>query len=318
MVQGRSSEHDMPLFMRQIISSQLDVDRMDYLCRDAHFAGVSIGQIDVQYLIRCLRVISHGSQRTLGLTAKGVACYEAFALSRHLMNKSVYYHKQVATFESMMEECLRLLVKESTDYLPAFLHEVREIQPDQSNADVQDKLFESYLSLTEHQVWTALGEATGRQGRLGQLANQLLHRRAVPSIRVASGKHELLESELSSRFRTDQFRVRASATSPYKQASGEQVFVLDESTGVAVHISEKSSIVDTLRDRSDTEAVLVIFDEAAAAEIEAAANQADCLQTPRRRPSPPSNRPPLAKTSADVARAEGEPRAVGGNSTPGK
>jgi uncharacterized protein len=109
LIKNRDGDPDVTTFHRQIISSQLDVDRMDYLCRDAHFAGVPLGRIDLQYLIRNVCVVEHGSQKTLGLMSKGVASYEAFAFARHIMNRSVYFHKQVATFECMMEECLRLL-----------------------------------------------------------------------------------------------------------------------------------------------------------------------------------------------------------------
>jgi HD superfamily phosphohydrolase len=51
-----------PRYLRDIISSQLDVDRMDYLVRDAYFSGVSLGQIDIQYLIRSLAVVEKGPE----------------------------------------------------------------------------------------------------------------------------------------------------------------------------------------------------------------------------------------------------------------
>jgi uncharacterized protein len=96
----------LPSLLGDIVSSQLDVDRMDYLVRDSHFTGVSAGAIDLDYLIRSLRVIEHGSESTLGLTANGVVSYEGFLFGRHCMNRSVYRHATVATFECLMEECL--------------------------------------------------------------------------------------------------------------------------------------------------------------------------------------------------------------------
>lgn len=80
-------------YLRQIVSSQLNVDRMDYLLRDSHFAGVSIGKIDVSYLINCLTVVNHAENglSDLGLEDKAIKSYEAFILARQLMNRTVYY-----------------------------------------------------------------------------------------------------------------------------------------------------------------------------------------------------------------------------------
>ena len=108
LISGSSEAAPVPTYLRQVISSQLDVDRMDYLCRDAHFTGVPIGQVDLPYLIKNIRTIDHGGEQTLGITEKGVSSFEAFAFARHVMTRMVYHHKQVATFETMMEEFIRL------------------------------------------------------------------------------------------------------------------------------------------------------------------------------------------------------------------
>jgi len=70
--------------LKHIVSSQLDVDRMDYLVRDSHFAGINVGRFDVNYWIYSLTIVEHGTHgpATLGLTPKGVKAYEAFLLAR--------------------------------------------------------------------------------------------------------------------------------------------------------------------------------------------------------------------------------------------
>ena len=99
---------------QQIVSSQLDVDRMDYLVHDSHFAGVAVGRFDIHYLIHSLVLVRHGENgiRTLGITQKGVKAYEAFLLSRQLMNRTVYYHHNVKVLEFMMEHFLRLVIED--------------------------------------------------------------------------------------------------------------------------------------------------------------------------------------------------------------
>lgn len=285
-----------PGLLKQLISSQLDIDRLDYLCRDAHFSGVAVGAVDVQYLIRCMRVIEHGQHRTLGLSSKGIPCYEAFAFARHVMNRTVYFHKKVATFEAMMEECIRLVVESEGLELP-FLVAARDSKLSGSSrqALVKESL-PQYLGLTEDQLWVALQRASEGNDNLGMLSKRLLERDSVPCKWIAPGKHNILETILLDEGYSDQqFRIRTLPSSLYMQETGEQVFVLDEGTGHAVHVSECSSLVGSLRDQFETRAVLVVFDSKVADELIGTARKADCLDGGSRPSSPPSNRPNRAK-----------------------
>lgn len=298
LIKSRDGDPELPAFHRQIISSQLDVDRMDYLCRDAHFAGVPLGRVDLQYLIRNVCVIEHGTQKTLGIMAKGVACYEAFAFARHIMNRSVYFHKQVATFECMMEECLRLLAQsDRVGFEPDLIATLREAKKEKEDA-LEDLLFTPYLKVTEDQIWTAIGEVSHRDDRLGQLATALVRREPVPSHQIVEHKHEVLAEELKRKgFTEEECSVRTLPSSLYNQESGEQVFLKDAHGQPAVHISDKSSLVDALRDRAETEAVLVIFDRSAQAGILDAARTANCLPPERTTEEEQLQAKPLVKAS---------------------
>ena len=160
---GSSDKLDpLPLYIKQIVSSQVDVDRMDYLVRDAHFSGVPLGNIDLHYLIRSLAIVEHGAgHSTLGVTRKGVRAYEAFALARHLMNRTVYYHAKVAVLELLMEECLREIatgVKAGLDAsgIAPSLKAILSATADSSDDFVEANV-EAYLGLGEDHVWTAIG-----------------------------------------------------------------------------------------------------------------------------------------------------------------
>jgi uncharacterized protein len=298
LVAPSPSDPEVPTFLRQIISSQIDVDRMDYLCRDAHFSGVSVGRIDLQYLIRNICVVQHGTEQTLGLTSKGVACYEAFAFARHVMNRSVYFHKQVATFECMMEECIRLLVEsDPLPYEPELIPALRRARA-AAQGDLAATLFEPYHAVTEDQLWTAIEGATKCSNRLGWLSRMLVQRTAVPSFLVIDHKHAVLEQELRrAGFSKDHYAVRTLPSSLYKQESGEQVFLADDGNAGAVHISKKSSLVEAFRDRSDTESVLVVFDQGALQGIKDAAQRAHCLDAD----APKTLRPPAKVKSEPPA-----------------
>ncbi|MCE9552284.1 MAG: HD domain-containing protein [Planctomycetes bacterium] len=84
------------LQLSKLIHSSLDMDRLDYLMRDAKAAGVPYGHIDVNYLINCLRVSQTGM---LGVQYKAITALEHFTLARFFMHKAVYYHKTTYALE---------------------------------------------------------------------------------------------------------------------------------------------------------------------------------------------------------------------------
>lgn len=85
---------------RQIISSQLDVDRMDYLLRDAHFTGAVYGRFDLEWLLHSLRVREvNGAARLCVDISRGLAALESYVAARDHMYRQVYDHKTVRAFE---------------------------------------------------------------------------------------------------------------------------------------------------------------------------------------------------------------------------
>lgn len=104
-------------FLHQLVSSQLDMDRLDYLKRDSFFTGVSEGIINSDRIISMLRVAND----TLAVEAKGIYSIEKFIIARRLMYWQVYLHKTVLCAEYMLVKILqraKYLVKHGVD-LPA-------------------------------------------------------------------------------------------------------------------------------------------------------------------------------------------------------
>jgi len=85
-------------FLHQLISGQLDVDRMDYLTRDSFFTGVSEGVIGYDRILKMLTV----HQGDLMVEEKGIYTIEKFLVSRRLMYWQVYLHKTVLAAEKML------------------------------------------------------------------------------------------------------------------------------------------------------------------------------------------------------------------------
>lgn len=90
-------------FLHQLVSGQLDVDRMDYLSRDSFFSGVSEGVIGYDRIIKMLAV--HNGE--LMVEEKGIYSTEKFIVARRLMYWQVYLHKTVLCAEQMLKQVIR-------------------------------------------------------------------------------------------------------------------------------------------------------------------------------------------------------------------
>ena len=90
-------------FLHQLVSSQLDMDRMDYLNRDSFFTGVSEGVIGYDRIIKMLTV----KNNELVVEEKGIYSVEKFLISRRLMYWQVYLHKTVLSAEQMLIRTLK-------------------------------------------------------------------------------------------------------------------------------------------------------------------------------------------------------------------
>lgn len=106
----------------QLLTSGLDVDRMDYMLRDAHYTGVPYGRIDLDYILRNLEL---DNQDRLCVNAKAVPSVEHFLLSRWYNYGQIVFQKTVMGMECLMKELLRRMVE--TGLLPSSQADIRSI-----------------------------------------------------------------------------------------------------------------------------------------------------------------------------------------------
>jgi HD superfamily phosphohydrolase len=90
-------------FLHQLISGQLDVDRMDYLTRDSFFTGVNEGVIAYDRILKMLTI----HEGELMVEEKGIYSIEKFLVARRLMYWQVYLHKTVLSAEQMLQRIIR-------------------------------------------------------------------------------------------------------------------------------------------------------------------------------------------------------------------
>src|SRR6187455_1568459 len=89
--------------MLQLISSQLDMDRMDYLKRDSFYSGVSEGNVNSERLIQMMNVVDD----VLVIEEKGIYSVEKFLMARRLMYWQVYLHKTSLVAELILTKTLK-------------------------------------------------------------------------------------------------------------------------------------------------------------------------------------------------------------------
>ncbi len=89
-------------YLRQIIASQVDADKMDFLVRDSYFTGVEYGRIDINRLIQAMDVF----KSEVAIDLKALYALEAFLIARYEMFLAVYYHHSVRAAEIMLDKAM--------------------------------------------------------------------------------------------------------------------------------------------------------------------------------------------------------------------
>jgi uncharacterized protein len=88
--------------LHQLVSSEMDCDRMDYLLRDSYFCGVSYGNYDLDWLLDNLSICSIEGNARLGISERAVVTFDDFLLSRYHMFVMVYFHYRSVCLEQLL------------------------------------------------------------------------------------------------------------------------------------------------------------------------------------------------------------------------
>lgn len=147
-------------FLHQLVSSQLDMDRLDYLKRDSFYSGVSEGVIGSDRIIKMLNVVND----KLVIESKGIYSIEKFLVARRLMYWQVYLHKTALAAEQMLVHLLKraraLIAKGDELFAPShlryFMEKKHGIEDFYLNNDVLDNfaLLDDDDIMCSIKVWT--------------------------------------------------------------------------------------------------------------------------------------------------------------------
>lgn len=152
-------------FIKDIVSSQLDADRMDYLLRDSLMTGARYGQYDSEWIVNALGIgeVLFPNQPKLKLcldATKGTGAINQFLLARMLMTQHVYSHKTTRAYECELRCTLHLAAALVQDLPRGTPDPVREFLKEKGRVSVK-----AYLRLDDGVIWLALRQwATWKQG----------------------------------------------------------------------------------------------------------------------------------------------------------
>lgn len=193
-------------FLHQLVSSQLDMDRMDYLSRDSFFTGVSEGVIGHERIIKMLAV--HDGE--LVVEEKGIYSIEKFLIARRLMYWQVYLHKTGVAAEQMLIRVLRrakkLAIGGTPPGCPRHLRWFLELPPATKISD--DELLSHFSKLDDHDIVAALKYWSEESDFVLKflsdgLLNRHLHRVEWHTQPVSSDRREEVRLQVAQKFGAD-------------------------------------------------------------------------------------------------------------------
>lgn len=143
-------------FLHQLVSGQLDMDRLDYLRRDSFFTGVTEGNIGSARIIKMLNI----KDDRLVVEAKGIYSTENFLMARRLMYWQVYLHKTTVAAEKMLINTFnraKFLINQGVDlYVTSTLLYFLQNQVGFSDFINNPETLDNFISLDDNDVWCAL------------------------------------------------------------------------------------------------------------------------------------------------------------------
>ena len=167
----------------QLISSQIDVDRMDYLLRDAYFTGASYGKFDLTRILRVIRPIENG----IAFQQNGMHAVEDYVVSRYQMYMQVYFHPATRAMEVLLQNLLkraRTIYPDQKEYFQ--LTSPRLIPFFEEEVTIQDYLnLDDGVMNTYFQVWMDSPDTI-----LSDLAQRYINRKVFKSILFTEDKRK--------------------------------------------------------------------------------------------------------------------------------
>jgi hypothetical protein len=189
-------------FLHQLVSSQLDMDRMDYLNRDSFYTGVSEGVIGFDRILKMIYVIND----QLVIEEKGIYSIEKFLIARRLMYWQVYFHKTVIAAEQLLLKILKrakeLAINGHTLFASPSFEFLLKNNPSADDFKGDPRFLDAFANIDDHDIYTSIKVWTNDSDRvLSLLCSELINRRLysieIQNDSINADQVELREAELA-------------------------------------------------------------------------------------------------------------------------
>jgi len=167
-------------FLYQLVSSQLDMDRMDYLNRDSFYSGVQEGVIGAERIINMLNIVDN----KLVVESKGIYSVEKFLIARRLMYWQVYFHKTVVSAEQMLIKILQRAKELSQNKQEVFgttnLQLLLKNNYSLEDFDNHSAVFQAFSDLDDYDIMASVKEWQNHPDKiLSTLSNKMVKRQLL-------------------------------------------------------------------------------------------------------------------------------------------
>lgn len=256
-----TNQHPKP-FLHQLISSQLDLDRLDYIRRDSMFTGVLEGSIGIDRIIKTLNV----RKGRMVVERKGLYAVENYVNARRLMYMQVYQHKTVLSADKLLKAIIRrvtdLMAAERTPFMPSPALEKFLVERPSAKRGISARLVTHYLMLDDNDVLMGIKYwSREKDAILRDLCLRFLERRFFRTTFLKKTPDETLRERLQAE--TRRVLNLAEAALPYYlfidevvneayRYENDSIWVLDEPDGVV----EFSKAADTRNIQALTQPVV--------------------------------------------------------------
>lgn len=173
-------------FLHQLVSGQLDMDRLDYLRRDSFYTGVTEGNIGSARIIKMLDV----KDDHLVIESKGIYSIENFLTSRRLMYWQVYLHKASVSYERMLISTLLRAKELASDGVDLFASPALRFflynSINQNNFRNNPEYLERFIQLDDNDIWTSLKVWSTHSDKVLSILSQGMINRNLFKVEISS------------------------------------------------------------------------------------------------------------------------------------
>ena len=231
--------------LNQIVSGQLDADRMDYLLRDSYFTATSYGQFDLERILRTMRVRkTDDGRKVIVVKHTGIHSVEDYIMARYQMYWQVYYHPVARSYEAVFIQLfnrLKDIFKGDKDYF----EDMKVLVPFLEKSEVS---VDEYFKLDENSLLYCCALIQDKEDKIAaDLARRLQNRNLFEYVdyneeNLAQTKNMLKENNLDERYYLKIENIEASVYSPYK---GRKILI-EKLNGDIVALEKASTIVESI------------------------------------------------------------------------